>query len=152
MGQKDCSPPPRYLREVRQLLDDYMALWLPTDLLEPALAKAFVVGLDPREAAVHICHEHSRRLCRQMIERSDTASDLVEFAIASRIDECGNLAGEMDQDLLDLLPDLPAFVRQPCFSEEFRDMVLHIATWHGIPEHRWSAAEALCGPVGQLAV
>ena len=152
MGQKDRTPPSRYLRDVRQLLDDHLALWLPADLLEPALASAFMRGLEPREAAVQICHEHSLRLCRQLLDQSDMASDLVEFAIASRIDECGNLAGEMDHDLLDLLPDLPAFVRQPCFSDEFRDMVLHIATWHGIPEHRWSAAEALCGPLGQLTV
>jgi hypothetical protein len=129
-----------------------LALSLPEEVLTFAARKAFARGLEPREAAVLICHEHNQRLCQQMVERDEMASDLVEFAIASRIDECGNLAGEMDQDLLDLLPDLPAFVRQPCFSDEFRDMVLHIATWHGVPEHRWSAAEALCGPLGQLAV
>jgi len=152
MGQQDHSPPAAYLRDVLQLLDEPLALPLSADFLEPAVESAFASGLEPREAAVQICHDHNRRLCQRLIEQDDMASDLVEFAIASRIDECGNLAGEMDQDLLDLLPDLPDFVRQPCFSVEFRDMVLRIATWHGIPAHRWSAVEALLGLSGRMAL
>jgi hypothetical protein len=152
MGQADRSPPQKYVKDVKHLLDRLLAPCVPSDLLDPALAKAFSRGMAPREAAVQICHDHSRRFCQRMVEQSDMVSDLVEFAIASRIDECGNLAAEMEQDLLDLLPDLPEFVRQPCFSDEFRDMILHIATWHGIPEHRWAAAEALTGRSGRAVI
>ncbi|EYD76418.1 hypothetical protein Rumeso_01976 [Rubellimicrobium mesophilum DSM 19309] len=105
------------------------------------MAKTFAAGLEPREAAVRLCHDHSRLLSRQWVEENLTASELAEFAIASRISECANLAREIGRDLLDLLPDLPDFVRQPCFSDEFRDMVADIAAWHGIPEHRWTSPE-----------
>ena len=150
MGQRDPSPPTHYVRDIETLLDEPLALSLPTSALEFAAQTAFVRGLEPREAAVLICHDHSRRLCQQLVDDSEPASDLVEFAIANRIDGCAELAGAMDQDLLHLLPDLPDLVGQPCFSTEFREMVAHIATRHGIPEHRWSAPEAPAGVVGRV--
>ena len=145
MGQRDPSPPNHYIRDIARLLDESLALTLPDSVLTVAVRNASARGLEPREAAIQICHDHSRRLCRHLIEQGDVATDLVEFAIASRIDECAGLAEEMDQDLLDLLPDLPYFVRQPCFSDEFREMVAHIATWHGVPEHRWSVSDVQAG-------
>lgn len=141
MGQRDQTAPLGYVRDVERLLDEPMALSLPEDVLAIATKKAFMRGLEPREAAVLICHEHSRRLSRQFIKQSEMASDLVELVIANRIDGCAALAGQMDHDVMDLLPDLPYFVRQPCFSHEFRDMVAHIGIWHGIPEQRWAVPE-----------
>ena len=141
MGQRDQTAPIHYIRDVERLLNEPMALSLPEDVLAFATKKAFRRGLEPREAAVLICHEHSRRFCRHLVEESQMASNLVEFAIANRIDGCAALAGQMDHDVMDLLPDLPYFVRQTCFSHEFRDMVAHIAIWHGIPEQRWNVPE-----------
>lgn len=141
MGQRDPSPPTNYVHDVERLLDAPLVLSLPTEVLDFATRKAFARGLEPREAAVLICHQHSRRLCQRLLDDHEPASDLVELAIANRIDGCAELASQMDHDLLDLLPDLPYFLRQPCFSNEFRDMVANIATWHGIPEHRWSAPD-----------
>jgi hypothetical protein len=141
MGQRDSSPPTLYTLDVQKLLEDTLALSLPESALAFAAQRAFARGIEPREAAVLICHDHSRRLGQQLLDDNEPVSDLVEFAIANRIDGCADLASAMDQDLLDLLPDLPDLVRQPCFSGEFRDMVAHILTWHGIPEHRWSAPE-----------
>jgi len=142
MGQRDISPPTPYIDDVEALLDEALALTLPEDALQHAVRRTFAKGFDPREAAVLICHEHSRRLGRHLVEQGERASDLVELAIAHRIDGCAELAGQMNHDVMDLLPDLPNFVRQACFSNEFRDMVTHIATWHGIPTHRWSAPDA----------
>ena len=142
MGQKDPSPPLFYGQDVQRILDRSLALSLPDDVLEHAAKVAFARGLETREAAILICHEHGQRLCRQLVEQSERASDLVELVIASRIDECANLASELQQDLLDLLPDLPEFVQQPCFSDEFRDIVAQIAIQHRIPEHHWSALKA----------
>ena len=68
------------------------------------------------------------------------------FAIASRIDECAGLATGTGQDLLEVLPDLLDLVRQPCFSDKFRDMVVNIAARHGIPEHRWHAPDSYAVP------
>ncbi len=152
MGQRDPSPPSQYLREVETLLDQPLALSLPQSALEFATNKAFGRGLEPREAAVLICHDHSRRLCQRLVDDGEAASDLVEFAIANRIDGCAELAGALDQDLLDLLPDLPELVAQPCFSPEFREMVATIATWHGIPDHCWSLPEAQPNPSGRATV
>jgi hypothetical protein len=115
-----------------------LALSLPRSALEFASSKAFAQGLESRAAAVLICHDHSRRLCQRLIDENEPASGLVEFALAARIDGSAELASAMDQDLLDLLPDLPVLLRQPCFSGEFRDAVSHIVTWHGISDHRWS--------------
>ena len=142
MGQRDASTPSHYMRDVEMLLDQPLALSLPQSALEFATSKAFARGLEPREAAVLICHDHSRRVCQRLVDDGEAASDLVEFAVANRIDGCAELAGSMDQDLLDLLPDLPELVSQPCFSREFREMVATVASWHGIPDHRWSVTEA----------
>ena len=141
MGQRDTTLPTHYARELQALLSEPLALSLPEHVLEFAARRAFARGLEPREAAICICHEHSRRLCQRLVEQGDMASDLLEFAIATRIEGCAELAKVMDHELLDLLPDLPYFVRQSCFSPEFRDMVARIAFWHGIAEHRWSAPE-----------
>jgi hypothetical protein len=130
-----------YVRAVEALLDQPMALTLPGEVLDYAARRTFARGLEPREAAILICHEHSRRLGRQLVEQGKLASDLVELLIANRIDGCAELARQMDHDLLDLLPDLPYFVRQACFSPEFRDMVADISAWHGIPEQRWMVPE-----------
>ncbi len=152
MGQRDPSPPTQYIRDVKHHLDDLLAFALPEEVLEQAAGKAFAAGLEPCEAAIHLCDDHSWLLSRQWVEANQMASELAEFSIASRISECANLAREMDQDLLDLLPDLPDLVGQPCFSDGFRDTVAHIATWHGIPEHRWSAPEVQVGVAGRVAV
>jgi hypothetical protein len=149
MGQKDHSAPTPYVRDVQELLDEPLALWLPEDVLAFAAGKAFARGLEPGEAALLIGHEHSRRLARQLVEDGKRASDLVEFAIATRIDGCAELARKMDHELLDLLPDLPYFVRQPRFSDEFRDLVARIATSHGIPDHRWSVPEGRANTAGR---
>jgi hypothetical protein len=141
MGQRDQTVRMEYVQALEALLDQPMALTLPEDVLRYAARRTFARGFEPREAAVLICHEHSRRLSRQLIEQSEMASDLVELVIANRIDGCAELASQMDHDVMDLLPDLPYFVRQACFSPEFRGMVAEIATWHGIPEHRWSVPE-----------
>ncbi len=148
MGQRDPSPPTLYTLDVQKLLEDTMALSLPESALAFAAQKAFARGLEPREAAILICYDHSRRLGQQLVEADELASDLVEFAIANRIDASAELAGAMDQELLDLLPDLPDLVRQPCFSDEFRDVVAHIVTWHGIPDHRWSVPELEADMIG----
>jgi hypothetical protein len=142
MGQRDTSPPTHYVLDVEALLDEVLALTLPTHVLDFAARMAFSRGLQPREAAVRICHDHSRRLCQQLVDENEPASDFVELAVAHRIDGSAELASAMEQDLLDILPDLPDLIRQPCFSAEFRDTVAHIATWHAIPEHRWSASDA----------
>jgi hypothetical protein len=118
-----------------------MALTLPVEVLYHAARRTFARGFESREAALLICHEHSRRLCSHLVEQSEMTSNLVELVIANRIDGCAELAGQMDHDVTDLLPDLPYFVRQPCFSPELRDMVAEIAAWHGIPEHRWNTLE-----------
>ena len=149
MGQRDPSPPTRYIHDAQTRLQDLLAFSLPEDVLAFAAGKVFAAGLEPREAAIQICDDHSWLLSRQWVEANQTASELAEFAIATRISECANLAREMKQDLLDLLPDLPDLVRQPCFSAEFRDLVAHIATWHGIPEHRWSGQEVRTGVSGR---
>ncbi len=75
-----------------------------------------------------------------------------EFLAASRIDECAGLATGTGHDLLEFLPDLQDFVRQPCFSDEFRDMVANVATWHGIPEHRWHAPDSRGAPAPRVSV
>jgi hypothetical protein len=149
MGQRDQSPPTHYLHDLQKLLDEPLALWLPEDVLAFAAGKAFARGFEPREAAVLICQEHSRRLCQRLVDDNEPASDLVEFAIANRIEGCAELASQMDQDLLDLLPDLPYFVRRPCFSAEFCDWVAHLAAGHGIPEHRWGVLEVQAGKSGR---
>ncbi len=143
MGQRDTFPPTRYVHEVRTHFDDLLASSLPEEVLAFAAGKAHAAGLEPREAAIHICDDHSWLLARQWVEANQMASELAEFAIASRISECANLARAMEQDVLDLLPDLPDLMRQPCFSDAFREMVADIAAWHGLPEHRWTA------PIGQ---
>ena len=142
MGQQDQTAPKQYVRDVEALLDQPMALTLPAEILYYAARRTFARGFEPREAVILICHEHSRRLGRHFVEQSEMASDFVELVIANRIDGCAELASQMDHDVMDLLPDLPYFVRQPCFSPEFRDMVAEIAAWRGIPEHRWSVPEA----------
>ena len=142
MGQSDTSPTPSYTEAVRSLLDHPLVLRFPKDVLDVATARTFAAGLTPTEAAIRLCHEHSKLVGRQLVESDLMATGLAEFAIASRIDECAGLATGTGQDLLEILPDLQDFVRQPCFSDEFRDIVVNIATWHGIPEHRWHALDS----------
>lgn len=150
MGQKDTSPPSSYSAAVRSLLDHPLALRFPEDVLAVATARTFAAGLTPTEAAIRLCHEHSRLMGRHLVDSNRMATGLAEFAIASRIDECAGLATGTGQDLLEILPDLQDFVRQPCFSDEFRDMVANVATWHGIPEHRWHAPDSRGAPVRRL--
>ena len=143
MGQIDPTPSASYSAALKAILDDRLILSLPAAVLETAAKRAFAAGLSPCEAAIRICHEHARLVSRNLIEQELIASDLAELTIASRIDECAELAHSMEQDIVDLLPDLSDLVQQPCFSDEFRRMVSNIATWHGIPEHRWNTADLL---------
>lgn len=136
MAQKDVTPPTRYIQVVRDLLDDPFGLSLPFAVFETAARRAFAAGLGPEEAAIRLCHDHARLVAQSWIEDGVMASDLAEVVISARIDESAKLASQAEEDLLDLLPDLPDFVCQPCFSDEFRVMVANIATWHGIPAHR----------------
>ena len=88
---------------------------------------------------------------RHLLDSDQMATGLAEFAIASRIDECAGLATGTGRDLLEILPDLQDFVRQPCFSDEFRDMVASIATWHGILQHRWHALDSRGAPARRVS-
>ena len=99
MGQRDPSPSSHYLRDVDGWVAS-LALSLPQSALEFATNKAFARGFEPREAAVLICHDHSRRLCQRLVDDGEAVSDLVEFAIATSIDGCAELVRDMDQDLL----------------------------------------------------
>ena len=141
MAQKDLSPPARFMSELRDVLDEPFGLVLPEAVVETAGRRAFAASLTPTEAAIRIVHEHARLVSQHLVDEDATASDLNELIIATRIDDAAGLAKAMDRDILDLLPDLGDFVRQPCFSDEFREMVANIATWHGIPEHRWNAPD-----------
>ena len=69
------------------------------------------------------------------------AGDLAEFVVANRIDKSAKLVNGTDREILELLPDLREFERQPCFTDEFREMVANISSWNGLPEHRWSAPD-----------
>ena len=149
MAQRDTAPTRNYTLAVRSLLDHPLALRLPEDVLDFATTRTFAAGLTPTEAAIRLCHEHSKLVGRQLVERDQMANGRAEFAIASRIDECAGLATGTGQDLFEILPDLQDLVRQPCFSDEFRDMVLNIAIWHGIPQHRWHAPDSYAVPVRQ---
>jgi hypothetical protein len=40
-----------------------------------------------------------------------------------------------------VLPDLPHLVRQPCFSDEFRDMVANTTSWTQMIEERMGSSE-----------
>jgi hypothetical protein len=141
MAQKDQSPPQDYLTEVLEVLDHPLGLILPGSVVATAAWLAFSAGLTATEAAIRICHEHAQRMSGRWNEDGTTASDLAEFVLVNRLDESAQLAKRGDRDLLDLLPDLPTFVRQPCFSDEFRHLVSNLSTWHGIPESRWIPAE-----------
>ena len=137
MGQKDTSPAARFVFKVQALLDHPLGLALPDAVLDAAARRAFEVGVTPEEAAIRICHEHARLMSRGWVEKDRMATDLAEFVIANRIDECAKLALQTGLSLLDLLPELPDFVQQPCFSAEFREMMGNIAVWHGLPEPCW---------------
>ena len=141
MAQINTSPPARYTDIIGEIQDRPLGLTLPSDVLGAAARRTYAAGLTSTEAAIRICHEHDRRLSPQLVEENRTASDLTELMLANRLEEIAALARKIGQDILQLLPDLPDLVRQPCFSDEFREMVAKVATWHGLPEHRWNVPD-----------
>lgn len=142
MAQKDSSPAARYIFEVQALLDHPLGLTLPDTVIEVAARRAFAAGVAPEEAAIRICHEHAELVSRTWVEEGNMATDLAEFVISCRIDECARLAGQAGLSLPDLLPDLPTYLMQSCFSDELRDLVANVTTWHGISEHLWGAPDS----------
>jgi hypothetical protein len=145
MAQKDSSPAARFIFKVQALLEHPLGLALPGSVLETAARRAFEAGVTPEEAAIRICHEHARLVSRSWVEESRQASDLAEFVIAGRIEDSAKLALQTGLSLLEVLPDLPDYVQQPCFSDEFRDMAVTIAIQDGNPEHRWSRSDGAAG-------
>ena len=145
MAQNDTSPAARFIFKVQALLDHPLGLNLPDAVLDAAARHAFEAGVTPEEAAIRICYEHARLVSRAWVKEGRSASDLAEFVISGRIEESAKLALRTGMPLLDLLPELPDYVQQPCFSEEFRGMIADIATAHGSPEHRWSKLDVSAG-------
>lgn len=139
MGQNDTSPPERYTHNVREILEEPLGLSLPPEVLGAAAVRTYAAGLTSTEAAIRICHEHGRLETRRLVDEGRKATALAELALAHRLEEIAALARGIGQNPLQVLPDLPDLVREPCFSIEFRDMVARIARWRVRPDHGWRA-------------
>jgi len=142
MAHKDLSSrAAAFRRAVLDVLEDVLGLAVPEPVLDAWLRRALPDGRSPIETAVLICHGQNQLVAESWVEAGLMASDLAEMVIADRIYESRKLLARSGRELDQVLPDLAGFVRQPCFSAEFRDMVANTVNWDEMIAERWTASE-----------
>ncbi len=141
MAHSDLSRGTAFRRAVLDVLEDTLGLVVPEPVLDTWLRRVLSEGRTPVEAAVLICHAQAQLVVESWVESNLKASELAEMVIADRIYESRKLLTRIGRDLHEVLPDLEALVRQPCFSDEFREMVANTASWDEMIEERWASSD-----------
>ena len=141
MGHRVLSDRAAFRRTTMDLLEDHLSLVVPDAVLDAWLPGAMAEGRSPAEAAVLICHSQNQLVAESWVESDLVASELAEMEIADRIYESRKLLARHGGDAQEVMSDLAEFVRQPCFSDEFRQMVANTLSWHEMVESRVASAD-----------
>ena len=141
MGHSVLADRFSFRRVVMDLLEDHLSLVVPDPVLDAWLPRAAIEGRTPAEAAVLICHAQSQLAAESWVESNLMASELAEMVIADRIYESRKLLAKRGRDLQEVLSDLAGLVRQPCFSDEFREMVANTENWHDMVGSRAASSD-----------
>ena len=80
-------------------------------------------------------------MAEDWVEAGLRGSELAEMVIADRIYESRKILARGRRDLQAVLPDLQALMGQPCFSDEFRDMVANTVSWDEMIDERWAGSD-----------
>lgn len=130
-----------YRTAVMDILEGTLSMIVPETVLDTWLRRTFAERRTPIEAAVLICQAQSQLVAEAWVEAGLRASELAEMVIADRIYECRRILERSGRDLRRVLPDLDALVSQPCFSDEFREMVANTVPWDEMIEARLSSSD-----------
>ena len=141
MGHRVLSDRAAFRRTTMDLLEDHLSLVVPDAVLDAWLPGAMAEGRSPAEAAVLICHSQNQLVAESWVESDLMASELAEMQIADRIYESRKLLARHGGDPQEVMSDLAGFVRQPCFSDEFRQMIANTLSWHEMVESRVPSAD-----------
>ena len=141
MAHSDLSRTAAFRRAVLDVLEDPLGLTVPEPVLDTWLRRVLAEGRTPITAAVQICHAQHQLVAESWVEAGLMASELAEMVIADRIYESRKMLARSGRDLQEILPDLDALVGQPCFSEEFREMVANTVNWDTMIEERWASSD-----------
>jgi hypothetical protein len=142
MAQSDLSSRgAAFRRAVPDVLEDTLGLAVPEPVLDTWLRRVLAEGRTPIEAAFLICHAQNQLVAEFWVEAGLKASELGEMVITDRIYESRRLLARSGRGLHEVLPDLADLVRQPCFSDEFREMVANTVSWDEIIAERGASSD-----------
>jgi hypothetical protein len=126
---------------VLDVLEGSLGLCVAEPVLEAWLRRVLAEGRTPIEAAVLICHAQNELSAESWVEAGLCASELAEMVIADRIYESRKILRLSGRSLQEVLPGLGRLVSQPCFSDEFRDMVANTTSWTEMIDQRMGSSE-----------